>query len=440
LWWCLLWLSLLVPHHCVVYNQDLALISYREMRHLLFVAIATLIYAKPTVPTENDSQSNIPLTKYSVPLIAAFNSHHIYIYVGSPPQRRLVIADTGSRFLVFPCKPCTKCGNKHFSKEYFDPSYSTTDINNQCSARECFFSVKDSCNNSDECSWRSAFTEGSSVRGFEVEDLVWIGTDNLEESIKVHMQAAVPFSFGCSTSETGLIANQYADGIIGMASLQKDTVVDVMYREGTIPHRAFALCLTADGGVLSLGGTAVSHRHKEQMTSQPLTSSSFYTIEVVAFIVGDIELKGYTDRFISDAFNAGKGTVVDSGTTDTYIPKQVAPQFIRAWEKITKTKYHNEATRLTWRNFQKFPNVTIVLASGYKWVIEPHSYLEQAHLKESPLVDTRSAWDGRITFRNRLYVDEPEGAVLGSNAMIGHDILFDLEGQTLGIAGANCTR
>jgi hypothetical protein len=66
--------------------------------------------------------------------------------------------------------------------------------------------------------------------------------------------------------------------------------------------------------------------------------------------------------------------------------------------------------------------------------------LEQAHLKESPLVDTRSAWDGRITFRNRLYVDEPEGAVLGSNAMIGHDILFDLEGQTLGIAGANCTR
>ena len=273
-----------------------------------------------------------------------------------------------------------------------------------------------------------------------MEDLVWIGTDNLEESIKVHMQAAVPFSFGCSTSETGLIANQYADGIIGMASLQKDTVVDVMYREGTIPHRAFALCLTADGGVLSLGGTAVSHRHKEQMTSQPLTSSSFYTIEVVAFIVGDIELKGYTDRFISDAFNAGKGTVVDSGTTDTYIPKQVAPQFIRAWEKITKTKYHNEATRLTWRNFQKFPNVTIVLASGYKWVIEPHSYLEQAHLKESPLVDTRSAWDGRITFRNRLYVDEPEGAVLGSNAMIGHDILFDLEGQTLGIAGANCTR
>lgn len=210
MWWCLLWLSLLVPHHCVVYNQDLALISYREMRHLLFVAIATLIYAKPTVPTENDSQSNIPLTKYSVPLIAAFNSHHIYIYVGSPPQRRLVIADTGSRFLVFPCKPCTKCGNKHFSKEYFDPSYSTTDINNQCSARECFFSVKDSCNNSDECSWRSAFTEGSSVRGFEVEDLVWIGTDNLEGSIKVHMQAAVPFSFGCSTIETGLIANQVA--------------------------------------------------------------------------------------------------------------------------------------------------------------------------------------------------------------------------------------
>ena len=46
-----------------------------------------------------------------------------------------------------------------------------------------------------------------------MEDICWLGTDNFEESIKLHMFLAVPLSFGCETEETGLIANQYADGM-----------------------------------------------------------------------------------------------------------------------------------------------------------------------------------------------------------------------------------
>eukprot|EP00979_Chaetoceros_neogracilis_P009695 scaffold2192_cov268-Chaetoceros_neogracile.AAC.97 len=377
-------------------------------------------------------------------------SYHVNIYVGSPPQRRLVIIDTGSRFLVFPCKPCRKCGNTHFSKQYFDPSFSTTDIKNQCNEHEneqCFFKKNNggysgTCEDFDEksCPFYQAYTEGSSIKGFEVEDLVWFGTDNFEQSIKVHMQTAIPFSFGCETHEKGIIASQYADGIMGMTSLWHDTAVDVMYREGVIPHRAFSLCFTPQGGTLSLGGTALSHLHSEQMATEPITSSTFYSVEVIACMVGDVELKGGSENFIANAFNAGKGTLIDSGTTDTYITHIIEPAFVKAWEDITSSRYHNKRQKLTWSQFKILPDITIVLSSGYKWVIEPHSYMEQILVKGGPpFVDTRSTWNGNVIFVNRLYVDEPEGTVLGSNAMIGYDILFDIDKHTFGIAKSKCT-
>ena len=416
---------------------------------MFLFALVLLLNIAPTVQSDVDS-FDLPLTNLSVPLVHYMGSHHVNIYVGSPPQRRLVIVDTGSRYLVFPCKPCRRCGSTHYSKQYFDPSFSTTDVKNHCNEHEndqCFFIDKKedhsgTCRPRDKtsCQFHQAYTEGSSIRGFELEDLVWLGTDNFEQSIKVHMQTAVPFSFGCETYESGLIASQFADGIMGMASLRQDTIIDIMHREGVIPHRAFSLCFTKKGGALSMGGTAQSHLHVEEMATVPMTSTTFYTIEVINCFVGDVELKGSSKHFIADAFNAGKGTVIDSGTTDTYLTKMIKPAFIKAWEDITSQRYHNDHQELTWDQFKILPDITIVLSSGYKWVIEPHSYMEQKLVEHGPLfVDTLSAWKGNASFVNRLYIDESEGAVLGSNAMIGHDILFDIDRSMLGIARSRCT-
>lgn len=46
------------------------------------------------------------------------------------------------------------------------------------------------------------------------------------------------------------------------------------------------------------------------------------------------------DRSILDsaalrACNDGVGTIVDSGTTDTYLPKAIAAEFSSAWEAVT---------------------------------------------------------------------------------------------------------
>ena len=100
----------------------------------------TLLVLSPFAGSQLTSDRNdvqIPHTTYSVPLFAAHQSHHAYIYIGSPAQRRLVIVDTGSKVLVFPCDPCRKCGRSHFSADFFSLATSTTDITSPCD--DCVF-------------------------------------------------------------------------------------------------------------------------------------------------------------------------------------------------------------------------------------------------------------------------------------------------------------
>lgn len=411
---------------------------------ILALIAATISFITTVAATSRTSDEiqmhNVPLTNISVPLLATHNSHHVHIYVGSPPQRRLVIVDTGSRYLVLPCTPCVRCGKKHYSKAYFDPSVSTTDAYNQCHLNECTFLSNydklESCDKNGRCNFRQQYTEGSTISGFELEDIVWFGTDDLEQSVKVYMKNAIPFSFGCETYETGMIANQFADGIVGLVSQGKGNIIDIMYDQGVIRHNSFSLCLTKSGGTLSLGGTNMLARHLETMQIEPLVSSDYFTVHVKEVFVGDIAINN------TDTFNHGIGTIIDSGTTDTFLPRSISREFEAAWIKITKHAHSNTKRKMTFAEFQVLPNVTVVLSSGYKWVIKPHSYMEQVKSKDkgkSYGTDaTISGWSGSRYFVNRLYVDETNGAVLGSNAMYGHDVLFDTQHKIMAIARANC--
>lgn len=53
--------------------------------------------------------------------------------------------------------------------------------------------------------------------------------------------------------------------------------------------------------------------------------------------VDDITLNGVSIESNPSVYQRGKGIIVDSGTTDTYLPKSVAVGFSKAWEKSTGT-------------------------------------------------------------------------------------------------------
>mmetsp|Transcript_28042 Transcript_28042/g.56089 ORF Transcript_28042/g.56089 Transcript_28042/m.56089 type:complete len:102 (+) Transcript_28042:2-307(+) len=47
-------------------------------------------------------------------------------------------------------------------------------------------------------------------------------------------------------------------------------------------------------------------------------------------------------------------------------------------------------------------------------------------------------WNGTYSFVSRIYVDEPHGAVLGSNVMMDHDVYFDVDNKRIGVARSIC--
>lgn len=415
------------------------------LNQLLYSITATIL---PLIAQSYFNDTYIlPRTDLAVPLFAAKDSHHVHVYVGTPPQRRIVIVDTGSRLLVFPCQPCSQCGTNHVSGNFFDPKISSTDVTNDC--KKCVFKRKIEQCSGQKCVFHQAYTEGSSMNGFEMEDITWLGTQNMEQSVKMYMHTAVPMTFGCQTSEKGLIATQFADGIMGLSS-KVDNIITKMFHARSISNYAFSLCLTRENGVMSIGGTSsllknrfigvedekVNHAdngkrpiHLEEMNVVPIFNNrGYYSIQIIDFHIGNFTLK--SKEQITMIFNEGKGTIVDSGTTDTYLPKKIASMFRQVWLKINGRQHSNERASYSYTDFQKLPNIAFTLENGYHWTVKPNEYMEE--------VDASQDWQDMKLFYNRIYLDESKGAVLGANAMFNHDILFDITNKVIGIAASKC--
>ena len=392
-----------------------------------------------------------PASNVTVPLHAHSGTHHVHVYIGSPPQRQTLIVDTGSRLMAFPCRPCKKCGTH--ASPYFDPTLSTTYRTPTCG--QCQLTGISTCSlYNDQCIISQKYTEGSSWNANELEDLVWLGSEDITQSIEQHMQLAVPFTFGCQTKIQGLFRKQYADGILGLAN-HETSMVNAYYRAKAIARNAYSLCFTPMGGLLSLGGTLPTQHHLEPMQVTPMTGEhGWYSVHIVSVQVGDIVIASEEDGDAQHskalaALNGGKGCILDSGTTDTYFPSSLKKAFIEAMATASggvpdaNDKKRSQLYTLT--QFQRLPDIAFLFANNAKIVMVPKHYMEGVPLLDDDDNTTPSnnknnvkPWEGGKMLTNRIYLDEKEGAVLGANAMFGYDILFDAQGRQVGIAKANC--
>jgi hypothetical protein len=293
------------------------------------------------------------------------------------------------------------------------------------------------------------------------------------------IETAIPFTFGCQDKVHDLFRSQYADGIMGLEATEK-SIVHQLYKAGRLQSPIFSLCLTPDAGYIGFGGavtttttTNTKNHHSldpsaatalEPMRFTPLISETgkkkWYAVQVVEFYlitpVNDnaphitnttnnpnakvpVAARGSME---ARSFGDAKGTILDSGTTDTYLPQDISHAFEPAWKALTgHARYHNSAVKYTHAEFLNLPNFVLVLDNNVNLVIPAVHYMEglpanyqRDHSDGRPA----TAWPATRSLSNRIYMDEPGGAVLGLNAMMGHDILFDVAANRIGFAPANC--
>ncbi len=115
------------------------------------------------------------------PLHQGYGTHYATIWVGTPPQRKSVIIDTGSHFTAFPCKGCVGCGEEHHTDKYFDQDASSTFRPLHCKKTR---DGPDECQGGTECIvgkciLSQTYTEGSSWEAFQAVDKLFVGGKQL---------------------------------------------------------------------------------------------------------------------------------------------------------------------------------------------------------------------------------------------------------------------
>ncbi len=345
------------------------------------------------------------------PLYPGYGTHFSYVYVGTPSQRQSVIIDTGSHYTAFPCTGCSQCGQH--TDSYWDVTNSSTAVIPRCG--------------NDVCSISQSYSEGSSWKAFKVTDKLWVS--GLNAFVVPGAESySVDFTFGCQSYETGLFRSQLADGIMGM-SITEDTLPAVLNKNGVTSTRMFGLCYRVGGGIMTLGGIDQRiHSHPGVNYAKLLNPTGWFVVKLVDILME--EQSGGEKKTIGEdnsKYNSGKGCIVDSGTTDTYLPSSISTKFQALFKQISGIAFTQANIPLTSQQLAKMPNLIFEFEST-----DGNTF--QITMPWSSYVD--SVGGGKYAFR--IYLTEGSGTVLGANFMNNYNVIFDPDNNRVGFAKSSC--
>lgn len=344
------------------------------------------------------------------------------IYVGSPTSQRVsVIVDTGSSLCGFPCTDCEHCG-EHLDPP-FDPSASETAQYIPCDA-SCYDKCLDGY-----CSYEKAYAEGSSISGVWFRDWAQLG-DLLRPNPKVNA------TLGCHLDERKLFYTQVVNGIMGLSPRATDqgktTFLATLFQDhATGVDGAFSLCLAEWGGLLTVGGYNSSvHAEGAQLQWTPMDMQlGYYSIRVTVLNLGGVDLVSGADAF--------GNTVVDSGTSYTYLPPEVYNTVYAALEAACATSpgcgavLDKEAGEGCWKLDGSsdlpvdFPSMAFGLEGGASTMWPAHAYLYR--------LGDSATWCTAFAANS-----DQSGTVLGISWLLHQEVVFDLVAERLGVAPSNC--
>lgn len=307
----------------------------------------------------------------------------------------------------------------------------------------------------------------------------------------------------------GLFRTQLEDGIMGMDNRKGAFWLQLLdhyksngYDESTrdtssFDPAQFSLCydhqpMSQDlvpgvgAGALTLGGTDPLLHNTDMVYAENITPhAGWYTVRIKAMFLrtkggtlsepyaaaGDdasAAVKYIRVEAQEDAMNGqsdkGKGVIVDSGTTDTYLPQALKDAFDEAWRSAPATNgvsYHNNPVQLTPDEVQSLPTILLVL-QGHAGSVEnsnddavgiakSHEQMLEGQNKDavSPsdivvaippthYMEASRTYPGKYTAR--VYFTERMGAqsILGSNVLMGHEVNFDISQGRIGFSESHC--
>lgn len=412
-------------------------------------------------------------------LYQGYGTHYVDLWCGTPPQRQTVVVDTRSDDTVFPCNRCQNCGDYHVDPR-FEEQLSSTFHAFTCE-EGCHHSTRTTkCAEDDRCEISMAYSDEVSWVAHQVMDNCYLGGPHeqplLVEKEKVDdildpsnaKNFAFDLVFGCETVSRGIFKTQLADGILGMGYSNTSFWNQMAEKQGM--EKQFSLCfsyaLTADrkgtaAGAITLGG--VDERLNDSpmvyTPSDPKGKGGQFEILVrrmwlrassEGMLAQSIHGNGTMEVPLPEESNNTTYAVVDSGATDIYWEKSMKEAFQEAFETMTGFVHTNQARSLTDEEYAALPTILFQIVSnadsnpgmdpyqtpGLAGSLDPDNPHDV--ILACPPSHYMEYDPERGTYTSRIYMTEYNFATLGAKAMMGHNILFDVQSDRIGWAESEC--
>jgi hypothetical protein len=468
----------LLPHHHVV---------SRHLRENPSSATSSTSFDR-----QPHAHRRTPQNQQLAPLYQGYGTHYIDLWIGYPPQRQTAVVDTGSAVTAFPCSSCLSCGS-HTDPPY-DESRSQSFRISPCvgsQGRPCLFGECDVTSRPDgECQISHQYGTGDDISGwkaYEAQDVAYAGgihdapleyLDNPQTIDGNDPNYAGEFSFaltfGCQTSVSGYFEKQLASGVVGL-DRRAQSFWGQMRSQQVIHRAVFGLCFVRQpaasrkgtlAGAVSLGGAEERLNLTPMVFAKTVTQEGgpSYKVRVRKMylrenggtsVMYDGKAKYHALELEEEELNGDGQLDIDSGTTDTYFTKAIGREFTRVWREITKTDYTNDPISLSEDQVRKLPTVMLQLVPHEGGVGDEVTFDNPAEINGlAGKIDYGTPNDVMFaipavhymqhnadgTYTARIYLDREDaaGSILGANAMMGHNLLFDIDSGRVGIAESEC--
>ncbi|KAI3817162.1 hypothetical protein L1987_10951 [Smallanthus sonchifolius] len=280
---------------------------------------------------------NLPLTSGAY---AGAGQYFVTLHLGTPPQPLLLIADTGSDLIWVSCSACRNdCSATRPPHSAFLARHSSSYCLHHCFDPACQLvphpRPTPRCNHTrlhSPCRYEYSYADGSITNGFFAKE-----TTSFNSSTGQLLQHD-SLAFGCGFKISGPSVSgpgfHGAQGVMGLGRGPISFVTQLGHRFGN----KFSYCLKdytivpPPTSYLLIGtGPGISRIRYTPLQTSPL-SSPFYYIGIQSVYVDTVKLRISSSVWSFDKLGNG-GTIVDSGTTLTFLPDNAYRRVLAAFRR-----------------------------------------------------------------------------------------------------------
>lgn len=412
--------------------------TWQRLAHLATASTTRAHHLKH--PKANTSATKVPLFP------RGYGGYSVSLAFGTPPQTTSFIMDTGSSLVWFPCTHRYTCSSCNFADadpanfSVFIPKFSSSAKILGCRNPKCRWMFENvQCG---ECEGNSTATCNQSCPPY----IIQYGSGSttgllLSETLVLPDKPVDNFVVGCS-----VFSSRQPAGIAGFGRGNESLPAQMGLKKFSyclISHRFDGMPVSSDlilDGATAAAGIKYTPFRKNPESSNP-AFREYYYVTLRKITVGGVTVKAPYKYLVPDSDGKG-GTIVDSGTTFTYMDSEVFELVAEEFERQIGDNYARAAAveeesglrpcyNISGQTTVDLPQLTFHFKGGAKMALPLADYF--SFLEKSVICMTVVSSETK-----EKGVGPGPAIILGNYQQQNFYIEYDLEKERLGFRSQVC--